>query len=455
MEIDIKQMGEAPIVQLLLKFSVPAFIGMAVEASYMTIDSIFIGHGVGSIGIAAITATLPVMIAMMAFANLIGIGSGTTVSLLLGEEKKEQAEVVLGNTFVLLILMSSVPTLIGLFFLDPLLGFLGANTDLLPFSHEYLHIILFGSVFMFIGGGLNNLIGTEGNPGIALKTALVGVSINIVLCPLFIFYFGWGLSGAAWATFIAEAASAAWILSYFIHSKKSVMKLRQQNFCLKSPVLKKIISIGMPSIVMEAMAVIVMTVVNINVVLYSGNMALAAFGIINSIGMVIVMPVFAISQGALPIFGYNYGAKKFDRIYEILKISLIAGTIFVTCVFFIIEGFAEYLIPIYTNDPEVIKFGANAIRIFMLMLPLEAVTIITGGYFQATGRPKQAIAFMLFHELLFIGLIAFVLPPHYGINGIIYAAPIADFLGAIVLMIGLCHDLRQQKREYLEPGVVI
>lgn len=448
MDEDIREIGIAPIPQLLLKFSLPAIIGIALDASYLVVDGIFIGHGVGSIGIAAITAAFPVMMILMAFGLLIGLGAGTQVSILLGGGKRKEAEGILGNAILLTILISIIPTLIGIFFTDQLLLLLGLDVGLLPYAHEYIQIILLGSVFMGIGAGINNLIGAEGNPFTALKTAFLGVTINIILCPLFIFGFGLGIRGAASATVIAEAGSAIWILFYFSQKGRGIMKLRLSNLSPNIPTISRILAIGSPAFLMEIISSIVAVVVNTALLRYGGNTALAAIGIINSLGMLIVMPVFGISQGVQPIIGYNYGAGSFDRVIEALRTAVIAGTLLVTIGYLIIQIFATEIISVFcSTDPALITFGSHAIRIFMLMLPLVGFQVISAGYFQSTGKPKEAMLFMLSRQVLLIFLICFVLPPVFGLNGILYAGPIADLSAAIITGFGIWYDLKRVRDE--------
>jgi putative MATE family efflux protein len=448
MDKDLQQMGEEPVSRLLVKFSLPAIIGIALDASYLVVDGIFIGHGIGSIGIAAITAVFPVMMVLMAFGVLIGLGAGIQVSLFLGGGKREEAEKVLGNALFLVIVFSLILMIIGLLFSGQLLLLLGVDGKLLPYANEYIRIILLGSVFMGTGAGINNLIGAEGNPFTALKTAFLGVAINAFLCPLFIFGLGLGLTGAALATVLAEAGSAAWILFYFSERGRGFLKMRISNLSPDISTVKTILTTGMPAFVMEIASAVVAVTINTALLTYGGNTALAAIGIINSLGMLIVMPVFGLSQGAQPIIGYNYGACRFDRVMETVRAAMSAATVILIGGFLIIQFFSKELVSIFcTSDPALIAFGGEAIRIFMLMIPLAGFQVIAAGYFQATGKPREAMLYMLSRQVLLIILIS-LFPPVFGLNGILYAGPVSDLMAAVLTGTGFWYDLKREGLRY-------
>ena len=360
-----EQLGEEKISSLLLKFSIPAIIGMLVSAMYNIVDRIFVGRTVGEPGIAGITIGFPFMLILMAFGMLIGIGATTLVSIRLGEKKKDEAEVIFGNAFTLLIGMAIALTVAGLIFLDPLLRLSGASEAILPYARDFMRIILFGSIFQNISFGMNNFIRAEGNPKIAMFTMLIGAILNIILDAIFVLNFGWGVQGAALATIISQAVSAVWVLYYFL-GKKSMLKIHIKNLKLQWPIITQIAIIGSAPFAMQMVASVLSIIINNSLKLYGGDVAIAGMGIINSIAMLILMPIFGINQGVQPIIGFNYGAKKFDRVKHALKLAVIAATIVVTIGFIITQLFTRQIISIFSkNEMHLVEFSVHALRVFL------------------------------------------------------------------------------------------
>ena len=298
--------------KLLIKFSIPAIVGMLVNALYNIVDRIFIGNSVGSIGIGAIFVGSPVTLILMAFSTLVGVGANSLSSIRLGEDKKDEAELILGNAFVLLFIISSTLSVLGLTFIEPLLKIFGANENILPYSIAYLSIILIGAPFQSLGFGINNFIRGEGNPRVAMTTMLIGAILNVILDYTFIFIFDMGIKGAALATIIAQIVSAIWVISYFLGSK-SMLKLKRKNIRLQKDIVKNILSIGLAPFSMHLASSMVTVILNNSLNTYGGDVAISSMGVIHSITMFILMPIFGINQGAQPIIGFNYGAKKYDR----------------------------------------------------------------------------------------------------------------------------------------------
>ena len=340
-----KQLGEESIGKLLMKFSIPAIVGMLVNALYNVVDRIFVGHieGVGELALSGVTVTFPISNIIMAFGMLVGIGTAALVSIKLGQQKKEEAEHILGNAFTLIIIISFIVTALGLIFLEPMLLKFGASKETLPYAKEYITVILIGVIFQNIGFGLNNTIRSEGNPRIAMFTMLIGGILNTILDPIFIFVFHMGTRGAAIATVISQAVNTIWVLAYFF-SGKSVLKIRYKNLKLDTKVVKSIFAIGMSPFSMQIAASIVTIISNRSLVKYGGDLALGAMGAIMSIVMLVLMPIFGINQGCQPIIGYNYGAKKYNRVKHALKLAILAATTITTTGFIIIQLFAKQLI---------------------------------------------------------------------------------------------------------------
>ena len=448
------QLGEEKVLKLLLRFSIPAIIGMLVNALYNVVDRIFIGNGVGSLGIAGITIGFPIMLVIMACAMLVGIGSTSLISIKLGEQKKDEAELIMGNGMILLILISLLITIPGLLFLNPLLKLFGASDLVLPYANDYLRIILLGTVFQSIGFGMNNFIRAEGNPRIAMFTMLIGAILNTILDPIFIFVFQWGIKGAALATILSQAVSAVWVLYYFLGGR-SHLKIHVKNLRLNLSIVRRIAAIGSPPFAMQLAASVLSIIMNRSLNFYGGDVAISGMGVINSIAMMILMPIFGINQGVQPIIGYNYGAKKFDRVKTALKLGIIGATAVVVVGFIITRLFPQQIIAVFNKeDRELINFGTEAIRIFLIFLPIIGFQIVGANYFQAVGKPKQAMILSLSRQVLLLIPALLILPRFYGLKGVLMAGPLADFGSSILTGIWLYVEIKSLGKRHLESTFI-
>ncbi|MBP2626292.1 MAG: efflux family protein [Firmicutes bacterium] len=437
-----KALGEEKISTLLWKFSLPAIVGMVVNALYNVVDSIFVGHGVGEIGLAAVTIAFPIMIILMGFGMLIGVGAAAVVSLRMGEHKQHEAEKILGNAFTLAAILSVALSAGLLLYLDPILISLGAETSVLPYARDFTRIILLGSIFMYIGFGLNNIVRAEGNPKMAMLTVLISAGLNIVLNPLFIFIFHLGISGSALATVVSQSVSAIWVFVYFI-STKSVLKLRLSNLVLDWGIVISIFKIGMSPFLMQIAASVVTVLFNYSLLQYGGELAVAAIGVINRIAMLMLMPIFGLSQGLQPIIGYNYGAKNYIRVKKALKIAIYAATIFSTTGFLLIQIFDKQIIMLFNENPELISIGSYGMRIYLCMLPVVGFQIIGGNYFQAVGKAGYAIVLSMSRQVIILIPLIMILPGLLGLNGAWLASPIADLVAALLTGILLFREIRK------------
>ncbi|MGI6659799.1 MAG: MATE family efflux transporter, partial [Dethiobacteraceae bacterium] len=307
-----KEMGEGNVLQLIISFSGPAITAMLVTSIYNIVDRIYIGRGVGSLGIAGIAIGHPLMMIKGATAMLVAIGSSALISISLGQKKKEEAEKLLGHGFTLLVVFAVISSALSLAFLTPLMRLFGASDNVLPYAVDYMRIILIGNVFQMIGHGANNFIRAEGSPRTAMLSSLIGAVTNIVLDPIFIFLLKMGVAGAALATIISQAASAAWVLHYYL-SGKSYLKIRKVNLRPELPLSLKLMSLGTSSFVRQVSNSMSVVLLNNSLQYYGGDLAVSAMGIIFSVRTLQLMPVLGISQGVQPIIGYNCGAKQWGR----------------------------------------------------------------------------------------------------------------------------------------------
>lgn len=426
------QLGEGKVINLLLKYSIPAIVGMIVNALYNIVDRIFIGHGVGTLAITGLTVGFPIMNILMAFGMLVGVGATSLISIRLGEQKKDEAEQILGNAAMLLIIISISITCLGLIFLNPILKIFGASNEALPYANQYLSIILAGSIFQAIGFGLNNSIRAQGSPKIAMATMLIGAVLNTILDPIFIFVLGLGVQGAALATILSQAVSAAWVLHFFL-SGRSVLKLQIKNIRLSRSIALKILAIGSAPFALQMGASVLNAVLNKTLSTYGGDVAIAAMGVIMSVNMLILMPIFGINQGSQPIIGYNYGAKKFHRVKETLKLAILAATAVAFLGFVATRLFPHQLIGLFNSeDKELLKVGSRALSIFLMMLPIVGFQIVSSNYFQATGKPKQAMFLSISRQFLLLIPALMILPRFFGLDGAWMAGPVSD-VGAFLI----------------------
>ncbi len=427
-----KQLGESKVIKLLIKFSIPAIIGMLVNALYNIVDRIFIGNGVGSLGIGGTTIAFPVMLVMMAFSVLIGVGANSLVSIRLGENKQEEAECIFGNAITLMILISLVITIIGLATLNPLLRLLGASEQISPYAKDYLQIILVGGVFQSVGMGMNNFIRSEGNPKIAMYTMLIGALINTVLDPIFIFVFHWGMKGAALATILSQLVSAVWVILYFLRGK-SLLKIRYKNLILKPSIVFGILSLGLAPFAMQLAASIQNLIMNTSLSAYGGDIAISGMGIVSSIITLMIMPLFGINQGVQPIIGYNYGAKKYDRVKEAYKLAVVFATVIVVIGWIVTRVFPKQLVYLFNSkDAELIAFSTMAIKSFMMFLPVVGFQIVSSNYFQAVGKPKHSALLGLSRQVLILIPALLILPRFFELEGVLFAGPLADIVSTVI-----------------------
>jgi len=438
-------LGEERIAPLLWRFSIPAIAGMVVTALYNVVDSIFVGQGVGEIALTAVTIAFPVMTFLMAVGMLVGVGAGTMVSLRLGEQKRDEAEMILGNALTLIAILLVFTTGVFLYFLDFILvDFLGVTPDVLPYAKDFISIILLGSVFMHIGFGLNNIIRAQGDPHTALKTQLIAAVVNIILNYLFVFVIYWGVKGAALATILAQATAAVWVVYYFTYGP-GILRFRWHCLILRKGIVKDIFRIGIAPFLMQVVASAVMIVLNVRIQLFGGTTGVAAYGVINRVQMLLLMPIVGISQGAQPIIGYNYGARKYKRVLQTLKMAITAAVLVGIMGFFFAEFFPQNIIRVFNNSALLASMGVPGMRIFLFMSPIVGFQIISANYFQATGKPIYSIIFSMLRQLIVFIPLIYILSNYWGLLGIWLASPLSDLASAIVTGICLRQDVKREK----------
>ena len=449
------RIGVEPVGRLLLRFSLPAITGMLVNALYNVVDRIFVGRGVNEAALGGLSLVMPLMSIAMAFAMLFGIGSANLISMRLGQGRRQDAENALHHCFVLLIGSGILLGVIGLTFIDEILSLMGAQEGSLSlgYARSYFRITLYSSVFMQVGFGLSHCTRAQGFPTITMFAMLLGAILNMILDPIFIFIFKWGVEGAAWATVISQGASFAWILS-FIFSKKAVIRLKPSMLMPKvfKPSIKtirEIMSFGSPHFIMHVVLSGVQVLINTSLGWYGtnalgvnngGDIALSGMNIVGSIAMLIMMPVFGINQGAQPILGYNYGAKKYDRVLKAYLRAVMIATCVCTLGFIITQGFSLQIIRVFVPDGSeaFYTFTPWAMRIALLILPLNGFQIVSANMFVVTGRPKISILLNMLRQCIILIPCLLIFGRIWGLWGIVAAGPVADgcaffFTGTMVL----------------------
>jgi putative MATE family efflux protein len=429
----VNPLGTEKVSRLLIKFSVPAIVGMIINALYNVVDRIFIGNSadLGTNGLAGITIGFPIMIILMALGLMFGVGGATLFSIKLGEGKHEEAENALGNAFVVLIISGLTFMILGQIFLKPLLSLFGASEEVLPYSMEYMRVIFFGAVFQVVSMGMNNFIRADGNPRIAMWTMFLGAGTNILLDPLFIYVFKMGMTGAALATILAQSFSATWVVAYFI-GKRSRIKLKPEKMKLKFNIIVRITSLGLPSFMLQLANSLLNATLNTTLLKYGGDIAISGMGIINSLLTILIMPVIGINQGMKPIVSFNFGAKKYGRVKTAVKLAIISATLVVVIGYIITRLIPRELIAMFNREPELLEFGRNALISWLLCLPVVGFQIIASNFFQAIGRSKSAMFLTLTRQVILLIPAIIVFSRLWGLSGLLHAAPFADFFSALL-----------------------
>lgn len=379
----------------------------------------------------------------MAFGMLVGIGAATVVSIKLGQKRTKQAKKIIGNAFSLVIILSILVSILGIMFLDPILKLLGASSETMPYAKQFATIILFGVVLQNIGFGMNPIIRSEGDPKTAMITMLIGAVLNFIMNPIFIFGFKLGVTGSALATIISQAVCSVWIISYFTRGK-SLLNLYVSNMKLDKSVVSEISAIGMSPFAMQLAASLVTVIFNKSLAQYGGDIAIGAFALINSILMLILMPLLGINQGSQPIIGYNYGAENINRVKKTLIYASIAATVIATIGVIFVELFPVQIIRIFnTSDTQLIDIGSKGITIFLSMFSLVGIQVVIANHFQAIGKVKHSMFLSLSRQVLFLIPLLLILPHFFKLNGIWMAGAAADFISSVVSIILLVFEFRK------------
>ncbi len=440
------ELGTEKVGKLLRQSAVPAIIAMTASSLYNMVDSIFIGQGVGPYAISGLALTFPLMNLAAAFGTLVGVGASTLLSVLLGQKNYEVARRVLGNVVILNVIIGSVFSALALIFLDPILYFFGASEQTISYARDYMVIILIGNIITHIYFGLNSLLRSSGHPKQAMAATILTVLLNAVLDPIFIFGLDWGIRGAAIATVLAQCVSLAWIVHRFLN-RQELIHFEKGQFRLDWQIAKKSLSIGLAPFLMNFVSCFIVIFLNQSLKKYGGDLAIGAYGIVNRVSFLFLMICMGLTQGMQPIAGYNFGAKQYDRVKEVLR-KTIGYAVMVMCLGFVVcELFPVTVVSIFTNDEQLLQNAAVGLRVVMMAFPLVGVQVVISNFFQSLGFAGRAIFLSLSRQLLFLLPALIALPLIYGIQGVWMSLPVSDAISCVVAVVLLLRFMKSFKPE--------
>lgn len=439
------ELGTESIGKLLMRYAIPSIIASTAMALYNITDSIFIGHGVGALAISGLAITFPLMNISAAFGTLVGAGASSLLSLRLGQKDYDSVNNILGNVFVLNLILGTIYAIIVLIFLEPILYFFGASPDTLPYAYDFMQIIVAGNVITHMYFGLNAMIRASGQPMKSMTATIMTVAINVVLNPLFIFGFGWGIRGSALATVISQFVVLLWQL-HLLSRKESIFTFSRKMFRLKSRIVRDSIAIGLSPFMMNLAASVIVILINYQLLRYGGDLSVGAYGIVNRVASLFVMIVIGLNQGMQPIAGYNYGAKNYSRVMEVLKKSMLVATVVMTVGFLAAQIFPEAIASTFTRDSELIRRSVLGIRIVFVFYPLIGFAIVVPTFFQSIGMAGKAIVLSLTRQIIFLIPCLLILPKFWEIRGVWWAIPVSDIASSVVTAVVLIMQTREFRK---------
>ena len=399
----MKELGTKPIGSLLRQYALPSIIAMTASSLYNMVDSIFIGHGVGPMALGGLAVTFPFMNLGAAFGAMIGVGTSTLISVKLGQKDYDTARRVLANNVTLNVIIGILFMTVSLVFLDKILICFGASDTTLGYARDYMKILLYGNIVTHLYLGLNAAARALGKPRMAMYATILTVVLNAILDPIFIFWFGWGIQGAAIATVLAQVVSLVWQLVVFSRPDEEI-HIELRNLRLEKHIVRKALAIGMSPFMMNAAGCIIVIFINRGLLEYGGDYAVAAYGIVNRVMFVFFMVVMGFNQGMQPIAGYNFGAQKIDRLYEVLRKTIIcAVVVMVVCLLFC-ELLPRVVSRIFTSDERLIRESVRGMRILAAMAPLIGFSAVVSNFFQSIGMAPQSIFLSLTRQMIFLNI---------------------------------------------------
>jgi putative MATE family efflux protein len=446
-------LAEKPVGSLLMQYAIPAIVAMAASSVYNIIDGIFIGQGVGAEAIMGLALTGPLMSLTAAFGAMVGVGAATLMSVKLGQKDYGTAQKILGNVVIMNLTLGIVLGLLLLVFINPILRFFGASDVTLPYARNFMSIILVGNVVTHMYLGLNALLRSTNRPQKAMCATIGTVVLNCILAPIFIFVQGWGIRGAATATIMAQMIMLMWQLRLF-SNKDELIHLSRSIIKLDVKIVKESLLVGLPQFLINLCACLVAAMMTRSLTTYGGDMAVGAFGICNRFILFIVMVVIGLNQGMQPIAGYNFGARRYDRVLGVLNKALIFGSVITLTGFVIGVFFPTPFVSVFAKDsPQLIKLSAHALSCMVMMFPIVGIQIVSTAFFQSIGYAPKSIFLSLTRQLIFLVPAIFILPHLYvdPLEGLWHAAPVADGLASVLAITLLVLQVKKFKKQMQAP----
>lgn len=433
--------------KLLFRYAMPAIISMTAASIYNIADVMFIGRGVNAMAIAGLSLTLPLMNISAAFGSMIGVGASTLISVKLGQRDTATAEVALGNAVTLNAVIGILYSIIALIFLKPTLMFFGASEQTLPYAREYMQIILMGTVITHIYHGLNDNMRASGYPKKAMLATLIAVAANLVLDPLFIFGFGWGIRGAALATVLAQVIALSILMNHYSR-KDSLLHFKKGIFGIRKGMPRNIISVGLAPFLMNIVNSLVIIIINRSFFEFGGDYAVGAYGIANRLVFLFIMIMFGFNQGMQPLVGFNYGAQQYKRVTDIFKLTLLCATCISVLAFIIAQFFPAAAVSLFTNDPTLARLTVEGLHIDLAVFPLVALPLVTSNFFQAIRKPGKAIFLSLTRQVIFLIPALLILPRIFGVTGVWASMPVSDAASFILAAILISKQIKEFRKNY-------
>lgn len=441
----LQELDTAPLGKLLWKYSLPAVVGIVVMSIYNIIDRIFIGQGVGPDAIAGLAITFPVMNVSAAFGVLIGAGASARTSILLGMQAKDKAEQVLGNSMVMTLVFGTFYIAMFAIFMDPVLRMFGASDTSLPYAHDFMLYILPGLMFNNITFSFNNVMRASGYPTKAMVTMFIGAGLNVILAPIFIFWLEMGIKGAAIATDISMGVSMLFVLAHFFN-KNNEIHFKSGIYRLRRDILMPILAIGAAPCIVNSAGCVINAVINNTVYHYGGDQAVAAIGIFTAITGLVITFVVGVCMGMQPIVGYNYGAKRFDRLMRTFWMSAGVCTIVCTIGCLVCQIFPEAISRMFTSAPSLIAASATTLRLATAAFWIAGFQMVVTNFFQSVGEAGKSIFMSLTRQVLFIIPFLLILPQFWKIDGVWLAFPFSDLCSTVTAALMMVWQIKKIRR---------